>query len=110
MGISIALQLIVFPVLYSTNYLTYMFQDLDVRFAFRALQSGLDYSVYSVYFLRCLRVYFAHETSPKRKNTLAFRISKDDYKLAIIVVAVAIMRALTVTIFAKASGVTPMDD
>lgn len=99
MIISIGIQLLIFPLLYSTNYLTSVFLEMRTKFGYRALQAGLEFSVYGVYFLRCLRVIYAHETSPARKNTLPFWIFKDDYKLALIVVIVGFLRASVVMLY-----------
>lgn len=71
---SITVQLLLYPLIYTMNYFTYMFVDPPPRWKFRAIQAGFEFSVYFIYLVRCLRISYAHETHTSRKRTLAFKL------------------------------------
>ncbi len=71
---SICIQIILYPLIYSVNYFTYTFTDPKIRGLFRAIQVGMECSVYSIYLLRCLRIAYAHEVDKSRRKTLSFMI------------------------------------
>lgn len=70
----ICTQIILYPLIYSINYFTYLFTWPHARFFFRAIQVGFEYSVYTVYLLRCLRIAYAHEIDRSRRKSFAFMI------------------------------------
>lgn len=70
----IAVQMGLYPMVYVVNYFTYDFTEPRVRSYFRAIQVGFEYSVYSVYLLRCLRISYAHQIDKSRRKTLIFRM------------------------------------
>lgn len=70
----ICVQVILYPLIYSINYFTYVFTWPHARSYFRAIQVGFEYSVYTVYLLRCLRIAYAHETDKSRRKTFSFRV------------------------------------
>lgn len=94
MIISICIQTIIYPIVYSVNYFTFEFTDPKVRGIFRAVQTSMEFSVYSIYLLRCLRTSYAHETHKSRRKSFAFRVFEKEYILALSIVAVIFLRAL----------------
>lgn len=93
---SICAQVILYPLIYSINYFTFMFQDARIRQYFRAVQVALEFSVYSVYLLRCLRIWYAHGVDKTRRKSVPFFVFKHENLLALAVMVVGILRALPV--------------
>lgn len=71
---SICGQLLIYPMLFITNYFTNVFVDVSTRLKFRSVQSGLEFSVFIIYLIRTLRISYAHDTHSSRSKSLAFRI------------------------------------
>lgn len=92
MIVCIAMQLLIFPTIFFTNYLTDIFRTLSIRYWFRAVQMGLDYSVNSIYFLRCIRLFYAHQTNSRNKGSLPFKLFSKENVLAAILIGVGIIR------------------
>lgn len=94
MVLSICVQLIMYSVIYTFNYFTGLF--VEVRHGFRAVEAALEFSVYGIFFLRCLRIWYAHRTDKRRKGTLAYWVFEREERLAAVIVFAALLKFVVV--------------
>ena len=73
---SICIQVILYPFIYSINYFTFIFTDPQVREYFRAIQIAMEFSVYSIYLVRFLRIWYAHGVDKTRRKSVSFWVFK----------------------------------
>lgn len=71
---SVCCQLIIYPMIYTSHYFTAIFGEVDVRLRFRAIQAGLEYTAYILYFVRCMRIVYAHEVHSSLNKSWPFKI------------------------------------
>jgi len=70
----IAIELILYPLVYTYNYFTRNWGD--IKFAYRTVFYGLDGSLYLIYLIRSLRLVYAHEIDTSRSKTWIFKFFK----------------------------------
>lgn len=64
--VSICGQMLLYPTLFVTNFFTNAFTNSSVKLNFRSANAGLEFSIFVIYLVRCLRITYAHEIHPSR--------------------------------------------
>ena len=89
-----------YPMLYSSNFFSASFthSDSDVESLFktkdfyRAISSSFWGTTYFIFFLRAMRIVYAHETHSSRNKSIAFILFKKEILLASITVGWILVR------------------
>jgi len=88
------LQIILYPMLYISNYFTRSFDRSE--YIYRMFYYGLDGTIYFIYVLRSLRLVYAHTTDPSRQNTSVFKMFKYEFCLGILSIILMLLRMLPI--------------
>lgn len=89
-----AIQLILYPLIYSYNYFTRNWGD--IKYTYRTLFYALDGSVYLIYLIRSLRLVYAHEIDTSRSKTWIFRFFKNEYNLVLFIVVTIVIKIIPI--------------
>ena len=75
--VSICGQILLYPIMYIVQYFTNSLMFNENKLKFRALNVSLEFSIFALYLLRCLRISYAHDTHSSRSKHFSFKIFKN---------------------------------
>jgi hypothetical protein len=97
--LSICGQAVLYPIIYIVSYLTNWFESS--REGFRALGGVLQFSIFTIYVMRCLRVFYAHRVHSSRNSTLVYLVFQKEYILAFSIIILGIIKCVIVVFYPK---------